>query len=93
MTHLFLLRLHILPVILLCRNLQRYSLIDLQSEFAKSIDFIRIIVSNLNDFTPRSDSICAPTQYSLRSGANPNFTLALHSYRIPAPEAHMLVSY
>ena len=43
MTHLFLLRLHILPVILLCRNLQRYSLIDLQSEFAKSIDFIRII--------------------------------------------------
>ena len=43
MTHLFLLRLHILPVILLYRNLQWYSLIDLQPEFAKPIDFIRVI--------------------------------------------------
>ena len=43
MTHLFLLRFHILPVILLYRNLQRYSLIDLQPEFTKSINFIRVI--------------------------------------------------
>ena len=35
-----------------------------------------LFVIILSDLTPKSFNICAPTQYSLKSGANPSFSFA-----------------
>ena len=76
MSHLVLLRLQIEAVVLLRIDLDRHALMDLKSEAGKSVDLLRIVRENLKDFTPRSLKICAPIQYSLRSGAKPSLILA-----------------